>query len=201
MLHSIRNVMVAGLLSLGLSGCSGFLPEGLTFDIPYFASAAPADPPPVQDPGRMSLEEALTQAPTIAPIAYTSPIQRFGSNEKQCLMRAMYFESNRSSEEGMLAVGTVVMNRVSSPKFDNSICSVVGAPNQFAPGVLSRPMTEARPLALAGSVADRILRGERHAGVQTAKFFHTQGLSFPYNNMHYVLNAGGNSFYIKTSRR
>ncbi|MDD9332228.1 MAG: cell wall hydrolase, partial [Bartonella sp.] len=32
--------------------------------------------------------------------------------ERQCLMRAMYFESNRSSREGMIAVGTVVMNRV-----------------------------------------------------------------------------------------
>ena len=28
------------------------------------------------------------------------------------MTRVMYFESNRSSAEGMLAVGTVVMNRV-----------------------------------------------------------------------------------------
>ena len=33
------------------------------------------------------------------------------------MTRVMYFESNRSSAEGMLAVGTVVMNRVESASF------------------------------------------------------------------------------------
>jgi len=32
-------------------------------------------------------------------------------------------------------------------------------------------------------------------------FFHTAGLRFPYKNMHYVLQAGGNAFYEKRSRR
>ena len=26
-------------------------------------------------------------------------------------------------------------------------------------------------------------------------FFHQAGLTFPYSNMHYVLEAGGNAFY------
>src|SRR5215831_15830353 len=34
------------------------------------------------------------------------------SDERTCLIRAMYFESNRSSRDGLMAVGTVVMNRV-----------------------------------------------------------------------------------------
>lgn len=97
-------------------------------------------------------------------------------------------------------MGTVVMNRVESEKFSNSICGVVGAPRQFAPGILSRPMLERAPVALASSVADRILAGERHPGVGPAMFFHQAGLSFPYRNMQYVLEAGGNAFYIKTSR-
>jgi len=109
----------------------------------------------------------------------------------------MYFESSRSSETGMLAVATVVMNRVASSRFDNSICAVVGAPNQFAPGILTSAMNEAGPLALANSVADRVLGGERHPGVLSAKFFHQAGLTFPFNNMTYVLEAGGNAFYIK----
>lgn len=127
----------------------------------------------------------------------TSGMRTFTGSEKDCLMRAMYFESNRSSEDGMLAVGTVVMNRVDSSRFPNSICSVVGAPRQFAPGVLSRTMAEVNPKALASKVADRVMSGARHRGVKTAKFFHTAGLRFPYNNMNYVLEAGGNEFYIK----
>ncbi len=60
-------------------------------------------------------------------------------NARECLTRVMYFESNRSSEDGMLAVGTVVMNRLAAGKYGKSVCAVVGAPRQFAPGVLSNP--------------------------------------------------------------
>jgi spore germination cell wall hydrolase CwlJ-like protein len=117
-------------------------------------------------------------------------------SEKECLMRAMYFESNRSSSEGMLAVGTVVMNRLNDPRYPKSVCGVVGQKNQFAQGVLNKKMTDSGAV-LASQVADQVLRGARHPGVQNAQHFHTAGLRFPYNNMHYVLEAGGNEFYEK----
>lgn len=120
-------------------------------------------------------------------------------SEKECLMRAMYFESNRSSPDGMLAVGTVVMNRLYDPEYPKSICGVVGQKNQFAKGVLNRPMSGSGVI-LASQMADRILAGERHPGVGPAQHFHMAGLRFPYNNMHYVLEAGGNEFYIKVRR-
>jgi len=113
---------------------------------------------------------------------------------KECLMRAMYFESNRSSEEGMLAVGTVVMNRVGAPGYADNVCGVVGQPNQFAPGCLMQPMRGAG-VALASRVADRVLAGARHPALPYTTHFHTAGLTFPYTNMHYVLEAGGNAFY------
>lgn len=117
-------------------------------------------------------------------------------SEKECLMRAMYFESNRSSSEGMLAVGTVVMNRVGDSRYPKSVCGVVGQKNQFAQGVLTRKMTDSGAV-LASQMADQVLYGARHPGVRNAKHFHTAGLRFPYNNMHYVLEAGGNEFYEK----
>ena len=118
---------------------------------------------------------------------------------RDCMVRAMYFESIRSSREGLLAVGTVVMNRVESPKFPNTVCSVVGQPKQFAPGVMTRAVKGDRQ-ELA-QLAEEILAGKRHRGVRNVKFFHTAGLTFPYKNMHYVLVAGGNAFYEKRSRR
>lgn len=117
-------------------------------------------------------------------------------SEKECLMRAMYFESNRSSSEGMLAVGTVVMNRLNDSRYPKSVCGVVGQKNQFAQGVLTKKMTDSGAV-LASQMADQVLRGARHPGVQNAQHFHTAGLRFPYNNMHYVLEAGGNEFYEK----
>ncbi len=126
---------------------------------------------------------------------------RASARERECLARAMFFESNRSSQDGLVAVGSVVMNRRDSGKWGNDICSVVGANRQFAPGVLSRPMnSKALPDVMAA--ADTVLKGKRHAKVhQNVMFFHTAGLKFPYKNMHYTVVAGGNSFYEKKSRR
>lgn len=118
-------------------------------------------------------------------------------SSRECMTRVMYFESNRSSAEGMLAVGTVVMNRMADRRFPKSVCAVVGQPNQFAPGVLWNRMREGSSMRLAQSMADKVLAGYRHPGVRRAMFFHTAGLSFPYTNMHYVLEAGGNAFYEK----
>ncbi|WP_420960431.1 cell wall hydrolase [Brucella sp. IR073] len=121
----------------------------------------------------------------------------YTAKDRECLKRAMYFESNRSSEDGFLAVGTVVMNRLASGRYPDTICGVVGQKNQFAPGVLSRPM---KSLPELDEAADAVLRGERHPKVKQAMFFHTAGLKFPYRNMHYVLVAGGNAFYEKRRR-
>lgn len=117
-------------------------------------------------------------------------------SERECLARAMYFESNRSSEEGMIAVGTVVMNRLQSPRYPKTICEVVGQRNQFASGVLSKPVN-GRGWGLALQSADAVLAGARHNPVGGAMFFHTAGYTFPYRNMAYVAAAGGNVFYEK----
>jgi hypothetical protein len=111
------------------------------------------------------------------------------------MARVMYFESIRSSDEGMLAVGTVVMNRLQSDKYPNTVCGVVGEKNQFAPGVLSRPMQEGKSRERAYRMADQVLRGKRHRSVGKAMFFHTAGRTYKFTNMHYVAVAGGNAFY------
>jgi hypothetical protein len=110
----------------------------------------------------------------------------------------MYFESNRSSDDGMLAVGTVVMNRLHSPQYPKSVCGVAGQPKQFADGALTNPVNErSQSWAKALRTADAVLAGDRHSGVGRAQFFHTAGYTFPYQNMHYVALAGGNAFYEK----
>lgn len=114
--------------------------------------------------------------------------------ELDCMQRAMYFESNRSSRDGMVAVGSVVMNRVQSGQYPQSVCGVVGQRKQFAPGVLSRRM-DTRTAPLLREAAQSVLQGERHPLVGNAQFFHTAGYRASYDNMHYVLTTGGNAFY------
>ena len=117
-------------------------------------------------------------------------------DEVECMARAMYFESNRSSRDGMVAVGTVVLNRVQSEAFPDTVCGVVGQRNQFAPGVMTKPMSD-RGAPLARATALAVLQGERHPKVTRAKFFHAAWYNANYNNMHYVVTAGGNAFYEK----
>ena len=123
----------------------------------------------------------------------------YTARDRECLERAMFFESNRSSPDGLVAVGTVVMNRLASGKYPDTICGVVGQKKQFAPGVLSRKMNS-KALPDVQAAADAVLKGKRHPKLKNSMFFHTAGLKFPYRNMHYVLVAGGNSFYEKRNR-
>jgi spore germination cell wall hydrolase CwlJ-like protein len=120
------------------------------------------------------------------------------TDERECLTRAMYFESNRSSDDGLRAVGTVVVNRTASPKFPHTICGVVGQSGQFASGVLTKPMRPDEEAHVA-QIADQVLAGQREPAMGDAMYFHQAGLHFGYSNMHYVLVAGGNAFYEKRS--
>ncbi len=106
----------------------------------------------------------------------------------------MYFESNRSSRDGLVAVGSVVMNRVASSQYPNTVCGVVGQKGQFAKGVLTRKMKYSGGPA-AQEAARAVMRGERHPLIGNAMFFHAANYKAGYDNMHYVLAAGGNAFY------
>lgn len=119
--------------------------------------------------------------------------------DKDCLTRGMYFEANRSDDDGLLAVGTVIMNRLNAHGQPDSICGVVGAPRQFAHGVLTKPMSDGEK-ARVERVAVALLAGKRHQGVRNAQHFHVAGRSYRYPNMHYVAATGGNRFYEKTDK-
>jgi spore germination cell wall hydrolase CwlJ-like protein len=47
------------------------------------------------------------------------------SAEIECLAKNIYFEARSESEQGQLAVGHVVMNRVAHKRYPNSVCTVV----------------------------------------------------------------------------
>lgn len=140
---------------------------------------------------------SLTDA--ITPGFLSSRAYSHTPKDKECLERAMFFESNRSSRDGMIAVGTVVMNRLRSGKHGSTICEVVGERGQFAPGVMTRPMNS-RAMPDVEEAADAVLKGERKSKLKNTMFFHTAGLRFPYKNMHYTMVAGGNAFYEKRGR-
>lgn len=139
---------------------------------------------------------ACSQQPRLAATSAIQPVS-FTAQDRECMARAMYFESHRGADEGMVAVGTVVANRKDSGRWGSTVCEVVGQKRQFAPGVMTRTM-DGEAAERARRNAEKVLSGQRHPALKTAMFFHTAGYKFRYPNMHYVLVAGGNAFYDKT---
>ena len=49
-----------------------------------------------------------------------------------CMAMAIFFEARSEPVHGQIAVGNVIMNRVESPKFPNTVCEVVWQRKQFS---------------------------------------------------------------------
>ncbi len=122
----------------------------------------------------------------------------YTAKDRECLERAMFFESNRSSPDGLMAVGTVVMNRRLRVAIRIRSAALLVRRTSLR-RVLTRKMNS-KAMPDVQATADAVLKGKRHPSLKNSMFFHTAGLKFPYRNMHYVLVAGGNSFYEKRGR-
>ena len=57
-----------------------------------------------------------------------------GGKEWACLTEALYFEARGETVKGQFAVAEVILNRVSSPSFPDTICGVInqGTGRKFA---------------------------------------------------------------------
>lgn len=107
-----------------------------------------------------------TQAPeTSAPDPEVSA-PSVGSDEAYLLAALVYCEAGAQSYEGQLGVANVVMNRVRSPYFPNTITEVIYEANQFGPvynGSLDRALANG-PSASAIQAAQAAIAGENNIG-------------------------------------
>jgi N-acetylmuramoyl-L-alanine amidase len=105
------------------------------------------------------------------------------TDPQDCLALAMYWESKGEGEEGMLAVGSVVLNRATSPDFPDDVCAVVTdggetPPCQFSfwcDGESDQPV-EAEPWALARDLALRLTTEPPPDPTGGALYFHGAGV-------------------------
>ena len=97
-----------------------------------------------------------------------------------------------ASYDAMLAVATVIMNRVESSRFGNSISSVIYASGQFEPVWTGRldARLESGPSSLALQVAQDAINGSRLAAVSDCYYF----LYAPSTNRNGI-NIGDNLFF------
>ena len=107
------------------------------------------------------------------------------------LSRIIYAESGNQSLDGKIAVGNVVMNRVSSPLFPDNIYDVLTQKNQFSPAsILSKKTPNSDSILAAKLVMDGA------QVVPNALFFARAGLScYASRNRVYVTTIGAHAFY------
>lgn len=100
--------------------------------------------------------------------------------DMRCLAGAVYFESKGESLEGQLAVARVIINRVKSGRFANSMCGVVYQPGQFS-FVRGRGMpaipTTSESWRQAVAIAQIATEDSWDSQAEGALFFHARRVS------------------------
>lgn len=114
----------------------------------------------------------------------------FEENDRYLLANLIYCEAGGEPYEGQVAVGSVVMNRVLSPKFPNTISGVIYQKNQFSPvksGRLALALNVNKATEKCYRAADEAMAGVTNVG--NCVFFRTPipGLT--------GINIGGHVFY------
>lgn len=127
-----------------------------------------------------------------------------GDQEWSCLAEAVYFEARGETVKGQVAVAEVILNRVDSGRFPNSVCDVVnqgtGRKNacQFSYTCDGQPevISEARAYQRAGKIAKLMMEGAPRALTGGATHFHTSKVQ-PHWSFKFAQTAfiGSHLFY------
>jgi spore germination cell wall hydrolase CwlJ-like protein len=90
----------------------------------------------------------------------------------ECLAKAVHREAGNQSHDGKLAVAQLVVNRVKSGRFADSICGVVNQRGQFFQTSAYNPRRDTAQWASAMEVARAALDGSAPEVIPGAVFFH-----------------------------
>lgn len=107
-----------------------------------------------------------------------------GGPQWACLAEALYFEARGESVKGQFAVAEVILNRVDSPRFPDTVCSVVnqGTGRKFACQFTytcdgqAEVIREKAAFEQVGKVAKLMLNGAPRALTDGAEYYHTKAV-------------------------
>lgn len=194
--------------ALGAAALSGtlFVPASILLASPAPAVAAaemPASPLPVTVPApatpvaqsptepAQAVEAPAREAPAAVDALATTSV---GDRELDCMTRVILYEAGSEPRAGQVAVAQVVMNRVRSRRFPNSICGVVYQRGQFS-AIRSFNPPRNRRWQRAMALASDVLNGHEPV-VGNALYFHAARVrpAFVANRTR-VARIGNHIFY------
>lgn len=129
--------------------------------------------------------------------------------ERRCLAEAIYYEARSESRIGQLAVADVVLNRVKSPVYPDTICGVVyqgshrrtGCQFSFTCDGSMKARVNARKMREAELLAGAVLAGMRVPVSRNATHYHAYYVSPPWaERLTPTAVIGAHKFYRFPSR-
>ncbi|HEY8594140.1 MAG TPA: cell wall hydrolase [Devosiaceae bacterium] len=132
----VRQLLVGVLFALGFAATAG------SADEMRVSLLTPEDFRPIAiAPYHQTFEPAQPVVPDVAPTGSVTPamLERYvrqkyvptpklvarAARERECLAEAIYHEARGEPEKGQWAVAQIILNRVASSRYPNSVCSVV----------------------------------------------------------------------------
>lgn len=115
----------------------------------------------------------------------------FAEGDRYLLANLIYCEAGGESYAGQVAVGSVVMNRVLSSVYPNTVTGVIYQSGQFSPvasGRLALALADGRATASCYQAADEVMRGTTNVG--NCVYFRT-----PVAGINPRYTIGGHIFY------
>lgn len=123
---------------------------------------------------------------------------RYSTRDLECLATNAYFEAGAEGDRGMAAVSYVVLNRVKSKRYKNSICGVIYQRGQFSWTFDNRSNTPPNKAhyARAKRIAREVLESEFPNPVGRSLSFHNKHCKPSWTRkMSLVVRIGGHLFY------
>ncbi|SDE12365.1 Cell Wall Hydrolase [Paracoccus isoporae] len=123
-----------------------------------------------------------------------------GADSLACLTEALYFEARGEGRSGQRAVAEVILNRVDSGAFPNSVCGVVYQRGQFSYKKGLR-MANAAAAARARQIAADALAGAPRALTDGATYFHTTAVRPSWSKRFTRTTKIGAHIFYRNGRR
>ena len=136
------------------------------------------------------LERSATAKMSYGGISYTrewlasQPVSAGGA-EWRCLAEALYFEARGESVKGQFAVAEVIMNRVNSARYPDTICGVIhqGTGRKYACQFsytcdgYAEVISEPKAFERVGKIAKIMVKGAKRPLTDGATHYHTKSVN------------------------
>ena len=130
-----------------------------------------------------------------------------GDAQFECLAEALYFEARGETAQGVFAVAEVILNRVDSKKFPDTICKVVnqGTGRKYACQFsytcdgLPEAVAERRTMERMEKIAAVMVDGAPRKLTDGALFYHTKAVNPSWASVFdRVTTIGAHHFYVQS---